>query len=336
MSKTSTVNDTNMSPLTLPIGPVMLDVQGLNLTKDDKCRLISPLVGGVILFARNFENVNQVADLIKEIKSLRTPGLLIAVDQEGGRVQRFVDGFTRLPPAAEFGELWNKNKQTAPMHAFESAVTMASELLAVGVDFSFAPVFDVETQASDVIGNRCFHPDPKVATELIGAYIDGMHAAGMVAIGKHFPGHGGVSGDSHHCLPTDSRQIEQIRSCDLIPYVELINELQGVMTAHVLFEKCDSNIPTFSPYWIQQVLREELGFNGIVFSDDLTMAGAEQITENDIVASGQRALDAGCDMLLVCNDSKKADTLLIGLDFSAHSSEKLSMRLQALRGLPKR
>ena len=317
----------------LPLGPVMLDVAGLSLTKEDKQRLVSPLVGGVILFARNFESAKQVTDLIGEIKALRTPQLLISVDQEGGRVQRFTDGFTRLPPAAEFGELWDKDKQTAPMRAFESAVTMASELLAVGVDFSFAPVFDVETQASDVIGNRCFHPNPQAATELIGAYIDGMHAAGMMAIGKHFPGHGGVAGDSHHCLPTDARKIEQIRECDLVPYLELVNELQGVMTAHVLFENCDANIPTFSPFWIQQVLREELGFEGIVFSDDLTMAGAEQVTKNDIVASGQRALDAGCDMLLVCNDSEKADALLSGLDFSAHSSEKLSVRLHSLRGL---
>jgi len=329
MSKTLETNVPNL----LPLGPVMLDVEGLSLTEEDVTRLLSPLVGGVILFARNFESVQQVTDLINEIKSLRTPELLISVDQEGGRVQRFIDGFTRLPPAAEFGKLWNEDKQTAPMHVYESAVTMASELLAVGVDFSFAPVFDVETQASDVIGDRCFHPNPQAATELIGAYIDGMHAAGMVAIGKHFPGHGGVAGDSHHCLPTDARSIEQIRECDLVPYVELVNEIQGVMTAHVLFENCDANIPTFSSYWIKTVLREELAFTGVVFSDDLTMAGAEQITENDIVASGQRALDAGCDMLLVCNDSKKADALLAGLDVSAYSSEKLSARLHALRGL---
>ena len=336
MSKISSINSIKANSTNLlSLGPVMVDVHGLSLTSDDKKRLISPLVGGVILFARNFESIQQVTNLIKEIKTLRTPELLIAVDQEGGRVQRFIEGFTRLPPAAEFGKLWNKDKQTAPIRTFESAVTMASELLAVGVDFSFAPVFDVETQASDVIGNRCFHSDPVTATELIGAYIDGIHAAGMVAIGKHFPGHGGVAGDSHHCLPIDMRKIEHIRECDLVPYVGLINELQGVMTAHVLFENCDSKIPTFSPYWIQSVLRDELGFSGIVFSDDLTMAGAEQVTKNDIVSSGQHALDAGCDMLLVCNDSEKADALLSGLDFSTHSSEKLSVRLNALRGLNK-
>lgn len=309
----------------------MLDVKGLSLTSKDKQRLISPLVGGVILFSKNFENISQVSNLIAEIKSLRTPELLVAVDQEGGRVQRFIDGFTQLPAAAEFGKLWDHDKQTAPMRAFESAFLMARELLTVGVDFSFAPVLDIETETSKVIGDRSFHSNPQIATELLGAYIDGMHAAGMVAIGKHFPGHGGVSGDSHHCVPCDSRELNQIWSCDLVPYSELIHELQGVMTAHVLFEKCDSNIPTFSSYWIQRVLRQELGFEGVVFSDDLTMAGAEQATDENIVASGQRALDAGCDMLLVCNDHQKADNLLAGLDFNA--SERLSVRLQALRGL---
>lgn len=332
------MNTTSMphSASSLALGPVMLDVAGLSLSDDDCQRLLHPAVGGVILFARNYKSRSQVTDLIAEIKSLRAPSLLVAVDQEGGRVQRFRDEFSVLPATASFGQYWDKDKQTAPMRAFESAYTMASELLSVGVDFSFAPVFDVTTEDSEVIGDRCFHANPHVASELLGAYIDGMHAAGMVAIAKHFPGHGGVAGDSHHCLPTDSRSLADIEACDLMPYQNLVDEIQGVMTAHVLFEQCDAQIPTFSSYWIQEILREQLQFNGIVFSDDLTMAGAEQITENDIVASGQRALNAGCDMLLVCNDSVKADALLTGLvqDEKAISYERLSGRLSALRALP--
>ncbi|MGH1542123.1 MAG: beta-N-acetylhexosaminidase [Arenicella sp.] len=321
------INET--TPL-MPLGPVMLDVEGLTLNDGDRQRLLHPLTGAVILFARNFKDRNQVADLIKEIKSLRTPSLLVAVDQEGGRVQRFQAGFTRLPAAAEFGSLWDENKQTAPMKTFESAYTMASELLAIGVDFSFAPVFDVTTKESEVIGDRCFHSNPDAATELLGAYIDGMHSAGMVAIAKHFPGHGGVTGDSHHCLPLDTRSYSQIDACDLVPYKALVDELQGVMSAHVLFEQCDDQIPTFSSYWLRDILRDQLGFSGIVFSDDLTMAGADTTPGDDaIVNNAERALTAGCDMVLVCNQPDKADALLNGLQFD--NSQSLSNRLNALR-----
>jgi len=290
----SKLNNSTAKPLPIPLGPVMLDVLGLELTDDDRQRLLHPSAGAVILFARNYDNKQQVTDLISEIKALRSPSLLIAVDQEGGRVQRFKDGFTILPPAKSFGELWNEDKHTAPMKAFESAKVMASELLEVGVDFSFAPVFDVETTESDVIGDRSFHNDPKVATELLGAYIDGMHSAGMVAIAKHFPGHGGVSGDSHHCLPEDSRGIR---------------------------------------FWIKEMLRDDLGFEGVVFSDDLTMAGAEESSSDSaketIVESAERSINAGCDMVLVCNSPEKADQLLAGLEFTP--DDRLSYRLNRLR-----
>jgi len=257
------------SPTLLALGPVMVDVDGLVLSDQERQRLLHPNVGAVILFARNYQGREQVSSLIAEIKSLRTPSLLIAVDQEGGRVQRFQDEFTSLPAAQSFGDSWVENKQVAPMQAYQSAFTMASELINVGVDFSFAPVFDVTSRESEVIGDRCFHSDPQVATELLGAYIDGMHAAGMVSIAKHFPGHGGVSGDSHHCLPQDSRSLDDIRSHDLMPYRELVDEIQGVMTAHVLFEQCAPDIPTYSSYWLQQVLREEIGFDGVVFSGNI-------------------------------------------------------------------
>lgn len=308
----------NQTPIIIPLGPVMIDVEGLQLTDLERSRLINPSVGAVILFARNYVSKAQVSELIAEIKSLRSPTLLIAVDQEGGRVQRFRDEFTDLPAAAHFGECWKKDKQTAPMEAFKSAYQMASELIEVGVDFSFAPVFDVNSQDSDVIGDRCFHPDPAAASELLGAYIDGMHSAGMVAIAKHFPGHGGVLGDSHHCLPVDKRTIEQVQEHDLLPYKELVDEIQGVMTAHVLFEQCDDNIPTYSDYWLQTILREQLGFDGVVFSDDLSMQGAIDAVGSEhgsIVECAQRAIYAGCDMVLVCNRPDLADELLEGLEF---------------------
>lgn len=307
----------------------MLDVTGLQLDASDRRRLRHPSVGAVILFARNFEDSQQVTALIGEIKSLRTPALLVAVDQEGGRVQRFKKGFSPLPPAADFGGLWDQDKHTAPMRAYESATLMASELLRVGVDFSFAPVFDITSIDSEVIGDRCFHPNPNAATELLGAYIDGMHSAGMVAIAKHFPGHGGVSGDSHHCLPSDSRTLPQIQDHDLIPYRELVDEIQGVMTAHVLFDACDAEIPTYSNFWLQDVLRQQLGFDGVIFSDDLTMQGAiDAQDDGSIVLSAQRAIYAGCDMVLVCNRPDLADELLAGLEFEPNQT--LSGKLTSL------
>ena len=238
----------------------------------------------------------------------------------------------RLPAANHFGECWQKDKQTAPMRAFESAVQMASELIEVGVDFSFAPVFDVNSENSEVIGDRCFHADPAVASELLGAYIDGMHTAGMVAIAKHFPGHGGVIGDSHHCLPVDKRSIEDVQAHDLVPYKELVDEIQGVMTAHVLFEQCANDIPTYSDYWLQTILKQQIGFDGVVFSDDLAMQGAidaQQVeTNRSIVESAQTAIYAGCDMVLVCNRSDLADELLEGLEFEPN--QVLSGRLSRL------
>jgi len=316
----------------MPLGPVMVDVEGLQLTEPERQRLSHPSVGAVILFARNYQTKQQVTELIQEIKAIRRPALLVAVDQEGGRVQRFQEEFTKLPPASEFGELWQKDKQTAPMRAFESAYQMASELIDVGVDFSFAPVFDVNSEQSEVIGDRCFHPDPKIATELLGAYIDGMHRAGMVAIAKHFPGHGGVEGDSHHCLPVDKRDFAEIEKHDLIPYQELIDEIQGVMTAHVMFEQCTDSIPTYSDYWLQTVLREKLKFGGVIFSDDLSMQGAiDAISDasnqaNSIVESAQKAIYAGCD--LVCNRPDLADELLNGLEFEPN--QVLSSKLTEL------
>lgn len=309
----------------------MLDVQGLQLSELERQTLLHPMVGGVIMFARNYQSRKQMAALIASIKTLRVPELLIAVDQEGGRVQRFQQEFTRLPAAEHFGKRWHQDKQRAPIEAYQSAKTMASELVDIGVDFSFAPVFDVSSQDSEVIGDRCFHPDPKVAIELLGAYMDGMRSAGMVAIAKHFPGHGGVSGDSHHCLPCDQRELSVIEEHDLLPYKEYAQDIEGVMTAHVLFDKCDPQIPTYSSFWIKTVLRDKLGFDGVVFSDDLTMQGAVDV-ESSIIARAQLAIAGGCDMLLVCNRPDLAKELIEGLNFDL--SENHSSKLSSLSANP--
>ncbi len=322
------MNQSIEKPISLPLGPIMLDVEALSLTDQDKARLLNPLVGAVILFARNYESREQVIALINDIKSLRTPSLLVAVDQEGGRVQRFKNEFTILPPASSFGEEWDQDKQKAPMSAFESAFTMAKELLDVGVDFSFAPVFDVATVESDVIGDRSFHNNPQVATELLGAYIDGMHSAGMAAIGKHFPGHGGVSGDSHLCLPIDRRAMEEISHCDLLPYQSLKDELQGVMTAHVIYEQCCDKIAGHSTFWLKDILKQKIGFEGVVFSDDLSMEGAVEVSDG-IVDCTHKALAAGCDMVIVCNSPQRSDELLAGLNFAV--TEQSSYKLNQLR-----
>ena len=320
------------TPLVMPLGPLMIDVTGLSLNDGDIKRLMHTAVGAVILFARNFESRAQVTNLITEIKALRSPALLVAVDQEGGRVQRFKEGFTLLPPAAHFGELWEEDKHTAPMRAFESGKVMARELVEVGVDFSFAPVFDVNSTDNNVIGNRSFHMNPEAAIELLGAYIDGMHAQGMVAIAKHFPGHGGVGGDSHHCLPQDSRCLADVESHDLLPYKALVDELQGVMTAHVLFSECDAEIPTYSTFWLNDVLREKLAFEGVIFSDDLAMQGAIDAQAaagaSSIKSSVNKALDAGCDMALICNREDLVDEVLASFDYVV--DPKLSGRLASL------
>ncbi len=293
----------------MPLGPVMLDLSGdLELDPVDRARLVHPAVGGVILFSRNFASREQLRALTAAIHALRTPPLLVAVDQEGGRVQRFREGFTPLPAARRYGELYDEDPQRGLDIARQGGWVMASELRSVGVDFSFAPVLDVLLQPSDVIGDRAFHARAAIVVALAGAFIDGMAQAGMRATGKHFPGHGGVGGDSHHCLPCDHRQYREVERVDLVPYRRLGAQLGGVMTAHVLFDSVDDQVPTYSRYWIGEVLRRQLGFRGVVFSDDLSMHGAHGA--GDVPRRVSRALAAGCDMALVCNDSPAIQRLL--------------------------
>ena len=263
----------------MPLGPLMVDVEGTTLTPQDVTLLQHPAVGGVILFARNYENKQQVRALTEEIKSLRYPALLIAVDQEGGRVQRFVEEFYVLPPANDLGEIYDINPVQAERAAFNAGRLMASEVILAGVDFSFAPVLDHFNAESQVIGNRGFHSDSQALITIAKAYIEGMNTAGMAATGKHFPGHGGVLEDSHFETPVDERSMEELMQRDLQPFSVLANNLDGVMTAHVLFPQVQKELPTFSEFWLKDVLRNKLAYSGVVFSDDLTMKGAERFKQ---------------------------------------------------------
>lgn len=291
-----------------PLGPLIVDLDGrLSLSRTDRLRLQSPLVGGVILFSRNFEDRPQLRRLTREIKALRKPELLITVDQEGGRVQRFRGRFTRLPPAGVCGRLYDSRPKSGRQLAYDLGLVMASELIECGVDLSFAPVLDVLSCDSRVIGDRAFHSDPEAVHWLAASCMEGMHDAGMGCIGKHFPGHGGVGDDSHTCLPEDGRSMAALRDCDLLPYASLGSRLQGVMLAHVRYGAVNPKIPSYSSFWIRDVLREELGFLGVVFSDDLSMAGAG---DEPLPERCNAALAAGCDLLPVCNDLPAVDRLL--------------------------
>jgi beta-N-acetylhexosaminidase len=293
-------------------GPVMLDVRGLELDPVEREMLVHPLAGGVILFARNFESSAQLRRLTAEIRRMREPQLLIAVDHEGGRVQRFREGFTLIPPMRRIGNLAEGDKGTACAAAEAAGFVLAAELLSHGIDFSFTPVLDVDYGASSVIGDRAFSSSPDLIAELAGALLRGMSGAGMAGVGKHFPGHGHVQADSHVAVPVDERDLADIGSTDLVPYRRLIPlGLAGVMPAHVIYPKVDQKPAGFSEIWLKRILRGQLGFDGMIFSDDLSMEGAS--VAGDIVARGEAALAAGCDMALVCNAPERAAELLEGL-----------------------
>ena len=306
----------------LPPGPVMVDIAGATLTKEEKRRLRHPLVGGVILFARNFESREQLCALTRKIHRARQTPLLIAVDHEGGRVQRFrTDGFTPLPPMQALGKVWDADPLAAMRMATEAGYVLAAELRACGVDLSFTPVLDLDYGVSQVIGNRAFHRDARVVTMLARALAQGLALAGMAACGKHFPGHGFVGADSHHEIPVDPRTLERILKDDAAPYAWLGDAvLPAVMPAHVIYPKVDKHPAGFSRRWVQDILRGQLGYDGVVFSDDLTMEGAS--VAGDILARAQAALHAGCDMVLVCNRPDLADELLERLDV-AHPPESV-------------
>jgi beta-N-acetylhexosaminidase len=297
------------------LGPVVLDISGTRLTEADRVRLRHRLVGMVILFTRNFESLAQLARLCREIHALREPPLLIAVDHEGGRVQRFRAGFTAIPPMAALGRLWDSDVLGACRAAQSAGFVLGAELRAAGVDLSFTPVLDLDWGRSAVIGDRAFHSDPRVVTLLANQLGYGLALAGMSNCGKHFPGHGWAVADSHVALPTDERSRAQILASDAAPYAWLGAGLDAVMPAHVVYPDVDALPAGFSRRWIQDILRGQLGFTGAVFSDDLCMAGAR--VAGDVVQSAQAALAAGCDFVLVCNDEPAADRVLEGLAWQA-------------------
>jgi len=315
------------SPTQLPLGPVMLDVEGLVLTDVERERLRHPLVGGVILFSRNYESPEQLAALTRDIAAQRAPALLITVDHEGGRVQRFRDGFCRLPTMRALGELWDQDRSLALVRARDTGWVLAGELVQQGVELSYTPVLDLDYGVSRVIGDRAFHRDPEAVVTLASALIDGLADAGMACVGKHFPGHGFVEADSHVDTPRDSRPFEAIWAADIHPFRQLAARLAGIMPAHVIYDAVDSRPAGFSQFWLQDVLRGRLGYQGIIFSDDLTMEAATEA--GDIVSRAAAAHAAGCDMVLVCNRPDLNEQLLA--QWQVKPDPALMKRLESLR-----
>ena len=313
----------------MSLGPVMLDVDGLALTPADRDLLREPAVGGVILFARNYESPDQIADLVADIRALRRPPLLIAVDHEGGRVQRFRDGFTDMPPMRRIGSVYESDPANAAALARKAGWLIASELRAVGIDLCFAPCVDLDWGVSEIIGNRSFHRKPAVVGELATAFANGLRSAGMAAVAKHFPGHGAVIADSHLALPVDRREYSEILD-DMRPYDTLIGNglAAGVMIAHVVYKEIDEAPAGFSGRWIQDELRGRLGFGGAVFCDDLSRKATRGY--GNMPQRARLALDAGCDMVLVCNDRSAAEQAVMSL--GDYSNPLSLVRLARLHG----
>jgi len=309
----------------------MVDIEGSALTAEDREVIRHPLIGGVILFSRNYQNPEQLAALVADIHSIRAPALLVAVDQEGGRVQRFLSGITALPAARMYGKAFDKGARQGLRLAELGGWLMAAELLACGVDISFAPVLDLDHGVSSVIGDRAFHRTPDGVRRLAQAWVQGMQRAGMAATGKHFPGHGGIAADSHTELPVDNRPYADLAQSDMRPFEQLFSAyLPAVMMAHVVYPQIDTEPASASQRWIQRILRRQLDYRGAVFCDDLSMAGIAGL--GDYPARATAALSAGCDMLPVCNN--RAGVIDI-LDNLRHTPEPVAgLRLARLRGQP--
>jgi len=305
-------------------GPLMIDLQGCEMSSQEYEWLSHPSVGGVILFTRNYQNKTQLSELIQSIHEVKKPKLLVAVDQEGGRVQRFRDGFTQYPPMRTLGEVYDKDPHKG-LHLTEIlACRLATELREVGVDFTFAPILDLDTGKSIVIGNRAFHSDIDAVSVLASKFMLGLRKGGMESVGKHFPGHGSVVADSHFECPIDHRYENDLQLADIIPFKRLVDHgIAGIMSAHVIYQHIDKKPASFSQYWLTRVLREQLRFEGVIFSDDLTMKGAHVV--GDIKDRIDIALEAGSDMILLCNSPQDIPTALDQLDGYNNPSSQLRL-----------
>ncbi len=313
----------------MSLGPVMLDLVGTSISASEREMLLHPQTGGVILFTRNFESYDQLKSLVDEIHSLRTPHLLVAVDHEGGRVQRFRDGFTHIPAAATYAHGYKRDKRKARELSHECGWLMAAECRAAGIDMSFAPVLDKGIGVSGVIGDRAFHASPEVIADLANAFMSGMSDAGMSATGKHFPGHGCVKEDSHISHPVDKRELNELMLDDMIAFERMIRfGLAAIMPAHVVYPAVDSKPAGYSSIWLQQILRKQLGFQGVIFSDDLSMEAAGVV--GGFSERARAALHAGCDMVLVCNHTAEAELVLESLE--GYSNPASQMRLIRMHG----
>ena len=306
---------------------LMIDIEGPFLSQEDIELIGSPHVGGIILFERNFLDRNQITDLCFEIKS-KKPEIIIAVDQEGGRVQRFKKGFSQIPPMQRLGDMVSYDKQAGLYLCKNTGWLIASELIASGIDLSFSPVLDLDQDLSSILGDRAFSDQIYIVIECARAFIFGMNEAGMACVGKHFPGHGSISEDSHLEKPIDRRALNEIENKDLIPFKELINNLDGIMTAHILFPDVDERITTFSKIWIKQILREQMKFEGMIFSDDLSMEGTNEF--KSFYDKTKNAIISGCEMVLICNNREGAkDALKYFEENNIEASEKIFSMLMA-------
>jgi beta-N-acetylhexosaminidase len=308
----------------------MLDLDGTSLTQEENKLLLNQNVGGVILFARNISSRNQVQELCKEIRQIN-PGLLIAVDQEGGRVQRLKEGYTNLPSMQKLASFLNSDIDKNIPFATDLGWLMASEVIASGLDISFAPVLDLDDSRSSVIGDRSIGDNPERVIVIASAFIEGMNQAGMQATGKHFPGHGGIFADSHIAFSQDTRSLSDIESHDLLPFSALKTQLGAIMTAHISFTNIDKEIATFSTFWLKEILRKKIGFTGIILSDDLSMKGSDHV--GGIEAKVSKALDSGCNMVLICNDRPSAIKAINFLEKEKISQSHKITRLKASKSI---
>lgn len=316
----------------MSLGPVMMDLVGTQISDTEKELLLHPQLGGVILFTRNFDSIDQITALIREIHDLRTPHLLISIDHEGGRVQRFHEGFTRLPPAKTYYELFKLDNDKGRKCVEQSAWLMAAELRSIGVDFSYAPVLDLAHGISGVIGDRAFHSKPDIVATLAYAFMRGMASAGMPAVGKHFPGHGGVVEDSHLALPVDHRDMATLLKEDIVPFEKMIqNGLPAIMPAHVIYDQVDDKPAGYSKIWLQQILRGRLKFQGVIFSDDLSMEAAG--VAGNYGERAEQAIQAGCDMVLVCNHPDGVAEVVSTLE--GYTNPAAQIRLMRMHGKQK-